>query len=688
MPKAKKEIKKQVQKKTLLKKPVKPLILKKERRLITAALPYVNYVPHIGHIVGCHLPADIFARYSRLQGHHAVFIGGTDEHGTATEVAAQKAGITPGELCDFYYKIHKEIYNWFDFSYDNFSRTSRPIHYETTREFFLKIYKNGYVKEHMIKIPFCNNCKRALADRYINGTCPKCKYENARGDQCEKCSSLLLPAELLKPRCSTCNLSDISFINKKHLFLELNKLSKKLESWIKLNNNLRPQVKSLALGWIKEGLKPRDITRDLKWGIPVPLKGYESSVFYVWFDAPIGYISSTKERFPKHWEEYWKNPKARIYNFIGKDNIPFHTIFFPGMLMANEDYTLPFNVIGLQYLNFGKSKISKSRQYGIFCDNLVKAGLEPDYWRFYLSYIIPETKDTEFIWNDFQLRINSDLIGNFSNFINRTLKFIYNQNNKEIIQTDIDARFKEQIDSHINLILDAYEKVELRKALTEILKLSDLGNKYFDAKKIWHTRDSQALFMCVNLCKVLGLLMHPFLPATSKKILHMLNCQENDFSKINDFNLEGKIKEPHILFRILDNKDINYLKEITARVNEYFPGKKEEQKMENAVDFKEFQKLDIRVGTIIEAKLHPNADKLIVLKVDFGTEQRQLVAALRQFYKDQELVGKQITVVMNLKPVALRGIESKGMLLAAEDSEGKVVLVTPEKKVLDNAKVS
>jgi len=545
--------------------------MKKEKRLITAALPYVNNIPHLGNIVGSHLPADIFARYSRLNNYDALFIGGTDEHGTPIEVAAIKNKTTPQKLSDFYYKKHKEIYDWFNLSYDNFSRTSREIHHKTVQEFLKKVYDNGYIKEDYLETPYCKNCKLNLADRYIEGTCPICGNDNARGDQCEKCSNVLDPIQLKNPYCVICKKSDVEFQKINHLFLDLTKLSNKLEKWIKKSNSWRPQVRSIALGWIKEGLKPRCISRNLKWGVKIPFKGFENLVFYVWAEAAIGYISSTKEWDNIKWEDYWKNKESKIYNFIGKDNIPFHTLLFPGELIANGGYTLPYNVVGLQYLNYEKGKFSKSKGHGVFCENLININLDVDYWRFYLTFIIPETSDTEFLWKSFQERINKELVGNFGNFINRTLSFIYNKNNSEVKKINVkDKEFVKKIKNNIKEIINLFEDVELRKALEAILRLSDLGNKYFQEKEPWKNNDKEVLFICLNLCKDLALLIQPFIPNSSKKILGILNCDEKDFNKLGKFNLNGKINKPYILFNKLEDTQIEELKIKTSKITKFF----------------------------------------------------------------------------------------------------------------------
>ena len=521
----------------------------KEKRLVTVALPYTNNVPHVGNIVGSHLPGDIFARYCRLQGHNTILIGGTDEHGTPITVEAQKYNISPQELCDKFYEIHKNIYDWFNISYDNFSRTSKDIHKKTAQDFFLKLHKKGFLTEKEVKIPFCESCHRSLPDRFIIGTCPHCGYESARGDQCEKCSNLLTPSELKHPYCAICESHSVKFLEKKHLFFRLDKLSKKLESWIKKNKTWRKNVTSIALSWIKEGLEARDITREMQWGVKIPIKGYEDSVIYVWGEAAIGYISSTKEWNKTKYKEYWQK-NAKIYNFIGKDNIPFHTLLFPAQLIAHGDYTLPYNVVGLQYLNYERSKFSKSKKHGVFCENLPSADLDPDYWRFYLSFVIPENKDTEFLWQDFQERINSDLIGNFSNLINRTLSFTYKNFEKKIPSSTIKNKtVQNKILKYIDEILDLFEKVELRQALEKILTLSDYGNKFFQEQEPWKNKDKETIFICANLCKILGLLIQPFIPETSQEILTILNCNEKDFKNIKEFNLN---KINYVLYK-LDN---------------------------------------------------------------------------------------------------------------------------------------
>ncbi len=683
---------------------------KPQRVMITAALPYVNNVPHIGNIVGSHLPADIFARYCRLRGHETLFVGGTDEHGTPIELEAQKLGISSKELVDFYHKIHKDIYEWFNISYDNFSRTSLPAHHETVQQFFLEMWKNKFVLEKEMSIPFCKHDRRALPDRYIEGTCPVCKNPNAKGDQCEKCGTLLDPTDLKNPRCAICGNRSIEFRKSKHLFLDLPKLSKKLEVWIRSNKHWRPQVSSMALGWIKQGLKERCITRDLKWGVKVPLKGYEDKVFYVWFDAPIGYISSTKEwasktNKPNEWKKYWeKESDAKLFHVVGKDNIPFHSIFWPASLMANGRYKLPHNVIGLQYLNYEGDKISKSKKHGIFCENLANAGLDADYWRFYLTFLIPEKADTEFLWTEFEERINKDLVGNFANFINRIATFVWNFYNGGVPKPSRFNKVDQRVLSELKNLAGKYDEAlwstKFREALEILLKISDLGNKYFQESEPWRLvkddkdRAATIVYVCANLCRTLSLLVSPYLPNTTTKINQMFNFSMDSFDSALDLKVKPghEINEPKILFAKLDEFTINEIKPKVTKVTDFFRKEKEVEVSavvsgEQVIPFKSWEKFDFRIGIITNVKDHPNADKLYVITVSIGKTTKQVVAGLKKFYTKEQLKGKKVVIFNNLEPVMLRGVQSQGMLLAAEDEKGTVALLTPEKDVLSGAKV-
>lgn len=550
-----------------------------EKRLITAALPYINNVPHLGHIVGSHLPADIFARFCRSKGYETLFVGGTDENGSASEIAASEAGVELKQFSDKLHDEHKKVYDWFGISYDNFSRTSRQSHHETTKEFFKEVYDNGFISEGKMKVFYSPEDGKFLADRYVVGECPKCGYDRASADQCESCTAVLDPTQLQNPR-STLTGNSAKLKEAKHLFFDLDKLSPKLEKWIKSKTEWRKQVSNLALGWINEGLRKRSITRDLKNGVSVPLEGYNDKVLYVWFDAPIGYVSFTKEIRENDWEDFWKGDNSKIYNFLGKDNIPFHTIFWPGMLMAQGNLKLPDEVIGLQYLNYEGGKFSKSQNRGVFCEKLPESGLESDVLRAYLTYLIPETADSEFKWGEFKERINSDLIGNYGNFVHRTLSFTNSRLEGKLSKPrkgDIRPEDEELIKTtkeKVGKITQYLESQELRKAFQEILVLSSEGNKYFHHAEPWNLikedpkRAEHVLYYCANLVKTLSVLASPYLPETSQKSWRYLGLEgspsdSGNWDEAGRYNLKDghEIKKHEKLFTLLTDEKIEGLKE-------------------------------------------------------------------------------------------------------------------------------
>jgi methionyl-tRNA synthetase len=559
----------------------------KGRVLVLCALPYTNAVPHVGNLVGSHLPADIFARYCRLKGVETLFVGATDENGTPTEVAALELKLTPKEVTDTLYKVHKDIYSWFEISYDNFSRTSTSTHHRTTQEFFLKIYRKGFVSEGVQHLPYCENDKIFLPDRYVVGKCPVCGYEFARGDQCERCSTLLDPIQLIEPRCKIDGSIPV-FRDSEQLFLELGKVQDRLERWITTRKIWRSQVKALALGWIKEGLKKRSITRDLRWGVPVPLEGFKDKVFYVWFDAPIGYISATKEWAeargrPNAWKKFWIQKDCRIYNFLGKDNIPFHTIFWPGMLFAHGGIDLPYDVVGLQFCNYEGDKISKSRNWGIFCENVPEVGLEPDIWRYYLVQIIPESRDTEFKWEEFKSKVNNELVANIGNFIHRTSTFAWNNFGGDVSMHTRSREERELLVRAKKLADEAGEllgQVKFRDAMTKILAISDLGNEYFQRSQPWKViKDDrgaceQTIHTCLSMCEMIAILLLPFLPASSNKILAMYGVSEPRLKDLGRTKRRIRLAaEPKIPFRKLEDEQIERAKALSTRsrpVKDYF----------------------------------------------------------------------------------------------------------------------
>lgn len=525
----------------------------KKVRLITAALPYSNNVPHLGHLIGSHLPADIYARFSRLNGYKVYFIGGTDEHGAATEFAAIKENITPQELCNKYYLIHKEIYTKFNISYDNFSRTSKEIHHKLVKEFFLNLYSNGYILEKEIKQAYDADSNKGLPDRFIKGTCPYCSYLEAEGDQCEKCGSVLTPEELINPYSAITKSKNIIFKFEKHLFLDISQSIPQITEWITNNQLLREWVKNISYGWIKQGIKPRDITRELSWGVKIPLKNYENKVFYVWFDNVIGYISSTAELLgEKEALSLWEDKNVKKYYFVGKDNIPFHTLFWPGQILGDKRFNLPTNVSGYHYLNFEGKKFSKSKSIGIFLDKALNSNIPIDYWRFYLTYILTESKDTDFLISDFKDRINKELIGNYGNYINRVLNFIYTKLDSEIPELKvIDLALEKEVNMFIEKIIFHYEKFEFRDVIQTILKLSDLGNKYLHEKEPWKSKNYDSLAYSTEIIRILSILISPILPNSSEKINKYLNTENKELKiKIE----KRKINKPEIIFPKIENE--------------------------------------------------------------------------------------------------------------------------------------
>lgn len=617
-----------------------------ETRIITAALPFVNAIPHLGNIIGSHLPADVFARWCKLQGHKTYFVGGTDEHGTAIEFAAQQQGKTPQQLCDELYQEHKKIYDAFGIEYDNFSRTSRPLHYKLVQEFFTHLYKNGFITEKTINVPFCLECKKGLADRYIKGTCPHCQYDKADGDQCEKCATVLTAQELQEPHCAVCHTTNIEFRETKHLFLDLQKVTTQIEEWIDTNPHLRSQVKALAKGWLKQGIEPRCITRDLQWGVPVPLAGYEDKVFYVWFDNVLGYVSSTVELLGEEGKRLWQQKTTKTYYFVGKDNIPFHTIFWPGQILGDGRYVLPYNVVGLQYLNFEGKKFSKSKQIGIFGDQVLASSLPIDYWRFYLISVLPETKDTDFSLKDFQERINKELIGNYGNLVNRTVTFIANKCSGTLSKvTEKDSLLEQQILGQVQKVTEAYEACNLREALAEVLRLSAIGNQYFDQKAPWKTYDQNALWYCHEICRLTSVLLLPILPTGAESALTLLQTEE---TALTIEHQEKGVAKPTILFKKIDEGDLTEIKP------KQFP-------------------LHLITGHVEAVAEHPTSDRLFVFTVDCGIlGKKQCVTSLRTELPREAFFDKTLVFCANLKPAKFRGELSEVMILAGE-TEGKIV---------------
>jgi len=671
-----------------------------KRRLITSALPYVNNEPHLGNLIQV-LSADAFARFCRLLEVECLYVCGTDEYGTATETKALEEGITPKELCDRYNKIHTDIYKWFNISFDKFGRTSTPIQTEVTQDIFLKLDKAGFIREQTIEQFFCSKCNKFLADRFIRGLCPVCAGAEARGDQCEACGKLLDPTDLKEPRCSSCGNTP-SLRKTNHLYIDLPGIKDKLENWIKkasVEGFWAHNAVQMTQAWIRDGLKERAITRDLKWGIPVPKKGYEDKVFYVWFDAPIGYISITgtlgeeiannktaiNGKIYADWKEFvdywWKMPdEVDLYQFIGKDNIPFHTVIFPSSLLGSGDnWTMLHHMSSSEYLNYENAKFSKSRGVGVFGNDAMETGIPADVWRFYIFYNRPEKSDAMFTWKDFQEKVNGELIGNLGNLFNRTLTFVTRYFDGKIPEAGSNSDFWIEAVKRENAIKEKLNKAELRDALREIFELSSFANKYFQDSEPWKLRNEnpekakEVIRDLTYIVRDLAVLIEPYMPGVAAKAASFFGLKFKENLSWNDIGKPQGIPDititSEVLFSKLEDDKVEALRE-------KYSGSQEERKSSTAA-VKTFSSImDLRAAKIEKVERHPKADKLYIIQLETGEgvtgtrEERQIVSGLVQYYTEEQLLGKKIIVAYNLKPAKLRGIESRGMLLAAGDNKG------------------
>ena len=664
-----------------------------KKRLITSALPYVNNIPHLGNLTQV-LSADVFARFCRSKGYETLYICGTDEYGTASETRALQEGVTPRELCDHYHAIHRDIYKWFNISFDYFGRTSTPKQTEIVQHIFNEVDKNGYISEKESEQLYCPECKRYLADRYVTGTCPHCGDTGARGDQCDKCGTLLDPTELIDPKCSVCGHTPI-LKKTKHLYINLPKALPLLQKWMdkaSVEGFWAKNAIQITNSWIRDGLQERCITRDLKWGIPVPKEGFEDKVFYVWFDAPIGYISITANATDK-WEYWWRDPEnTELFQFIGKDNIPFHTVIFPSSLLATgEKWTMLHHMSSTEYLNYEGGKFSKSRGIGIFGNDVQETGIPADVWRFYMFYNRPEKQDFTFTWKDFQEKINKELIGNLSNLVNRTLTFVKRFYDGNLGEGALDEELKTQIIEKEKEITDSLERADERDALRAIFALSDIGNKAFQASEPWKLRNEDPekakaiLRTLVYLIRDLGVMVTPYMPSTGDKILAFVSSPSSTWNDCGTFNGELKVGEISLLFEKLEDKRVDELRERysgsqsereekkaeePAKKEKKEKKNKDEGKMDESKSLLEnwAEKVILKVSKIIECEKHPEGDKLYILKLDCGEEEpRQIVSSIVPYYKKEELMGRNIVLVSNLKPANFRGVKSYGMLLAASE---------------------
>jgi methionyl-tRNA synthetase len=643
--------------------------MNRNKILITSALPYVNNVPHLGNIIGCVLSADVFSRYCKSKEYESLFICGTDEYGTATEIKALEEGVSPKEITDKYYKIHKEIYEWFGIEFDIFGRTSTEQHTQITHEIIKKLYQKGLLVEKEIEQFYDEQAKMFLADRYIEGTCPFCESDQARADQCDKCGKLLHEGELKDPVSKISKTTPV-LKKSKHLFLDLPRLEKKLDSWIDETSEIgfwSENSKNIAKAWIRDGLKQRAITRDLKWGVPIPIPGYEGKVVYVWFEAPIGYISITAN-LTDEWQSWWKNPnEVSLYQFMGKDNVPFHTVIFPATLFGTEDnWTMLHHINTTEYLTYEGGKFSKSKNVGVFGNDAIESGIQADVWRYYLLTNRPEVSDSDFTWEDFAEKNNSELLANVGNLVNRTVVFLNNNFEAVVPKTKIepdDEKFFIEQKEVIREVEELLEKVKIKEALHKIMHFGKNANKYFQDNKPWvlvkedAPRAATVLNILIHQIKDIAVLLDPYLPKTSEKIFAQLNIEKRKWGDLGELSIESghHVGKAQILFKKLEDKEIKEMKE-------KFHGKKKEEKPK-------FSDLDLEVGEIISCEKHPDAEKLFIEKVKLSDGERQIVSGLAGYYFPENLVGKKVIILKNLKPAKLRGVESQGMLLAAEGRE-------------------
>lgn len=674
-----------------------------KRHTVTAALPYANGPIHIGHLAGCYLPADIYVRYLRSKNEDVKFICGSDEHGVPITIKAKKEGITPQQVVDKYHKMMGDAFKEFGISFDIYSRTSSKIHHETASEFFKTLYDKGVFTEEITEQYFDVKANQFLADRYIIGTCPKCGNDNAYGDQCEKCGSTLNTTDLINPR-STLSGEKPVMKKTKNWFLPLDKMQPQIEAYIDSHKEWKSNVFGQCKSWLNSGLQPRAMTRDLDWGVKVPVDGAEGKVLYVWFDAPIGYISATKELTPD-WEKYWKDKETKLVHFIGKDNIVFHCIIFPAMLMAEGSYILPDSVPANEFLNLEGDKISTSRNWAVWLhEYLLEFKDKQDVLRYTLCANAPETKDNDFTWKDFQAKNNNELVAILGNFINRTLVLTHKYYQGKVpVATDYtkqDILLLEEISKFPDKISASIEHYRFREALGELMNLARLGNKYLADNEPWiviktdEKRVQTVMNISLQISANLAVLMEPFLPFTSKKLIAMLNLNNdlkwNDATRTNLLLAGHQINTASLLFdKIEDETIIAQIQKLenSKKMNEEVNSKKvnEDSKETKAeVTFEDFSKMDIRVGTILEAEKVPKADKLLKLLIDTGIDKRTVVSGIAAYYKPEDIIGQQVSILINLAPRKIKGIESRGMILMAENNLGKLSFVAPVKPNINN----
>lgn len=673
------------------------------RTLVTTALPYANGPVHIGHLAGVYVPADIYVRFLRLKGEEVKMIGGSDEHGVPITIRARKEGVTPQDVVDRYHKLIKDSFQELGISFDVYSRTTSETHRATASEFFRHIYNKGGFVVRKSKQLYDEGAGRFVADRYVVGECPVCHAQGAYGDQCEKCGSSLSPTDLINPRCA--ETGNVPVLREtEHWYLPLEDYQQALEKWIlEGHKEWRTNVYGQCKSWLDLGLQPRAVTRDLDWGIPVPVEGAEGKVLYVWFDAPIGYISNTREILPDSWEKWWKDPETRIINFIGKDNIVFHCIIFPAMLMAYGDgFQLPDNVPANEFLNLEGNKISTSRNWAVWLhEYLHDFPGKQDVLRYVLTANAPETRDNDFTWSDFQARNNSELVAVFGNFVNRAMVLTGKYFNGEVPARaellDVDKAAFDEIRVAVKAMTEALDTFHFREALKLAMEIARVGNRYLQETEPWKVsktdmeRTATILNVALQICANLAVAFEPFLPFSSEKLCKMLNLSDLKWDMLGRDDLlpaGHKLGEPVLLFeKIEDDAIAAQLKRLDdiKKQNELSAWKPEPQQPD--VPFDDFLKMDIRVGTVIECDRVPKADKLLRFLIDDGMEKRTIVSGIAKFYKPEDLVGKQVCFVANFAPRKLKGVESQGMILSAQNPDGSLVVISPSAPVTPGSQV-
>ena len=672
------------------------------RTMVTAALPYANGPVHIGHLAGVYVPADIYVRYLRLKGEDVVFVGGSDEHGVPITIKAKKEGVTPQDIVDRYHKIIKESFEGLGISFDVYSRTTSKVHAKTASDFFKKLYDKGEFVEKTTMQYYDEDAHQFLADRYIVGTCPHCGNTRAYGDQCEACGTSLNATDLIDPKSAiTGNVPVLR--ETKHWYLPLDKWEPRLRQWIlEEHKEWRPNVYGQCKSWLDLGLQPRAVSRDLDWGVPVPVEGAEGKVLYVWFDAPIGYISNTKELLPDDWEKYWKDKDSRIVHFIGKDNIVFHCIIFPAMLMADGSYQLPDNVPANEFLNLEGDKISTSRNWAVWLNEYLEdLPGKQDVLRYVLTANAPETRDNDFTWKDFQARNNNELVAILGNFVNRTLVLTHKYFDGIVPAcgelTDYDrASLNEFAD--VKATLEKYlDTFRFRDAQKEAMNLARIGNKYLADTEPWKlaktdmARVATILNLSLQITANLAIAFEPFLPFMSKKLRTILGMHEfswNALGSVDILSAGATIGQPALLFEKIGDEVVEaQVKKLVDMKRANALANFEPKPVAAPVAFDEFMKMDIRVGTVLECEKVKKADKLLKFRIDDGMGGRTIVSGIAKFYNPEDLVGKQVCFVANFEPRKLKGIESQGMILSAENADGSLVVIGPQGPVVPGCQV-